>query len=169
MNSIERECRVFTEHLIGQVPNSYVLRKYEEAHATTPFYVCMGAFDAFLVSVAGFHCKLAKLADCYARIFFPTALLRKKLILLLAILETSSPSFLAVEAVDGGSRAILIARLCGRLFVFTGSLILAALLFAPMQILFRVLQTMGWSRSRPAASQREFRALTPSVRERRES
>jgi hypothetical protein len=170
MNHIERECRVFTEHLIGQAPDPYILRKYGEAHTSESVYTGGSRFDAFLVNVASTHRMLAKLADSYARIFFPTALLRKKLILLLAILETSASSFRAMEAVDGGSNAALVARLCGRLFLFVLGLVFGVLLFAPVQIVFRVLQGMGGSRNHSVAARPEFSQLTPtSARERRDS
>ena len=88
-HSVERECQVFCEYLLSCAPQSYAVRKYVDAHEVSPKFSAGNRFDDLLLRVARVHPVLTKLADSYARLFVPNALLRKKLILLLAILETS--------------------------------------------------------------------------------
>src|SRR4051812_40319378 len=90
--SLERECQVFTEFLLGCATHAYAIRKYVDAHRVSAIFSTGTRFDFYLLRTARMHWTFAKLADGYARFFAPQALLRKKLVLLLAILESSPPS-----------------------------------------------------------------------------
>ena len=89
----DRECVVFTGHLLGVAPDAYVKRKYAEAHDVLGGLAPTDPFDAFLLRFASKHRVCTRLADAYARVFRPGSALRRKLIVLLAILETSPPSY----------------------------------------------------------------------------
>ena len=107
-------------------------RKYTEAHAHS--LPAPNRFDALLVRVARNGAIGTKLADSYARIFAPQALLRKKLVLLLAILETCAPSFRLIDEVDSGSRIVLLLRISARAAIFGIALAAATPLFLPAQL-----------------------------------
>jgi hypothetical protein len=140
--SIERECRIFTQYLIGCPPSDYVSRKYLEAHRVlAPVFSKENRFDFFLVRVARTHPTLTKLADSYTRVFVRKSLLRKKLVLALAILETCSPSSHVIDAVDPSSKRTLLIRFCSRGFVSIASAMVAAIVFLPVQLIFATFET----------------------------
>jgi hypothetical protein len=134
--SLEAECRVFTMHLLGCLPDPYVIRKYVDAHKVSPAFSGGNRFDDLLVRVAAERPALTKLADSYARIFTPTGLLRKKLVLLLAILETSGPSYHLIDASAKGGQVVLMFQLLIKGILFGLNLIAGAIVFLPMQMIF---------------------------------
>jgi nucleoside-diphosphate-sugar epimerase len=134
--ALQTECMIFTSYLLGCAPAAYVLGKYTDAHRVAPVFSDGSRFDRLLVKVAGLHPLLTKVADSYARIFVRTGLLRKKLVLLLAILETSSPSYELLDAVDRGGKPALLVRLFIKGVTFGVSLIAGAIVFLPMQMIF---------------------------------
>ena len=83
---LERECRVFTRYLVGREPSEYVRAKYADAHTIVPAYATLDAFHRRLLGIARTGPAFTRLADAYTRAFAPRGALRKKLILLLAIL-----------------------------------------------------------------------------------
>jgi hypothetical protein len=133
---MEAECKVFTRYLLGCQPAPYVVRKYADAHKVSPAFSQGSRFDDFLVRVASVHPMLTKLADSHARMFVATGLLRKKLVLLLAILETSGPSYHLMDATDRGGKAALLARLLVRGAFFGLNVIAGAIVFLPMRMIF---------------------------------
>lgn len=88
---LQREARVFTRGLLGRDPTAYVVERYVAAHVALPL-VPVAGFDRILTAFAASGPLRARLADAYARLFFRRATVRGKLALLLAILESASPS-----------------------------------------------------------------------------
>jgi hypothetical protein len=138
--SIERECRVFAEYLLGCAPDPYVARKYLDAHRVVPAFSKGTRFDFFLIRAARAHRSMAKLADAYARFFVPASLLRRKLVLLLAILETCSPSCHLIDSTEPGGKPMLLVRLCTRAIGTLAFVIIGVVVFLPVQIVFATLQ-----------------------------
>jgi hypothetical protein len=132
--ALEEECRVFAEYLLGCVPPSYAVQKYADAHVVSPIFSKGSRFDFFLVRIARTHRTVTTIADAYARIFVPTGLLRKKLVLLLAILETCPPSCHLIDAMDRGGKVALLFRLLGKGVRSAVSLTAGMLLFLPAQM-----------------------------------
>ena len=130
---LERECRVFTEHLLGLRPTPYVVEKYLDALAVHPGLSAGTDFDRVLNRVARLHSTVTRIADAYARVFAPRCLLRKKLVLLLAILEACPPSFKKIESVASVSRPVLLLALMGRGAASVLATLLGAVLFLPLQ------------------------------------
>jgi hypothetical protein len=87
---LEREARIFTAALVGGTPTRYVMRQYARGHMSLPLAPIQG-FDVFLVGVARGGPTLARAADAYARLFAKRSILRRKLALMLAILESTAP------------------------------------------------------------------------------
>jgi hypothetical protein len=139
-HSLERECRVFTEYLLGCAPHPYVERKYADAHRIAPAFSTGSRFDFFLIRAARSHRGITKLADAYARLFVPASLLRKKLVLLLAILETCSPSCHLIDSAESGGKRMLLVRLCRKGCGAFASAIIGVVLFFPVQIVFAAIQ-----------------------------
>jgi NADH dehydrogenase len=133
---LERECVVFAAHLLGVAPDAYVRRKYAEAHCHLAGLATVNRFERLLVGVAGRHQRLTAFADAYAALFAPDSVLRRKLVLLLALLETSSPSAAAIDRAVGGGPVPVMARLAARGLVATAHLVVGTALFMPARLLF---------------------------------
>jgi len=130
---MERECMTFTRYLIGVLPEAYVKEKYAAAQTDAEF-TARGRFDTLLMRVARSGLLGAKLTDAYARVFAPRSLLRKKLVLLLAILETCAPSFHLIDDLDSRSRTVLLLRMSARAAGSMIALLAAAPLLLPVQL-----------------------------------
>lgn len=100
---LEREATVFARYLAGSHPSSYVAGKYLTLSAVSPFRTDrFDRFDRALLAVGTWHPFFTRLADLHARFFRPTTRLRRKLILMTAILEASPGSAAALQASGGG-------------------------------------------------------------------
>ncbi len=132
--ALEEECRVFAEYLLGCITPPYAVQKYADAHLVSPVFCKGSRFDFFLIRAARTHRSITTIADAYARMFVPAGLLRKKIVLLLAILEAFPPSFPLILAFDQGGKAALLFRLFGKGVLSVVSLTAGTLLFLPAQI-----------------------------------
>ena len=128
------ECKVFTHYLCGLAPTSYVAEKYAEAQCRNSAYSATASFDRFLIRFAGLHPIATKLADVYARLFAPESVLRKRLILLLAILESTTFSDAFLERVDSSSKIVIASQGAWRGFVLVTALLLSLLVLLPCRI-----------------------------------
>jgi hypothetical protein len=133
-NRLEQECSTYRRYLIGQDPDPYVVRKYIEYHAQYATKVePSDPFDRFLTEISARHPFWARLADTYAGRFYKHAAVRKKLVLMLALLECSPGSFEALDDVGRGGIPAALLRLAWQAAVYAGALMMAVLLFLPVQ------------------------------------
>ena len=143
---LARECDVLCRFLVGAPATPYVTAAYERAHRISPpLAEPPHGFDRVHVAIAGRGVLAARLADSYARVLRPAGALRRKLVLLVAILESCSPSYRAFERPDRRSAVgtvLLIVRLATG---FVAATVLAVLLFAPLHMAATVM-----ARARPA-------------------
>ena len=109
-DEVDRECRVFTRHLVGADPDPLVLASYRRAVASVPALAAKSSWDRTLLSVARRGVVGARCADAHAAVFAPASTLRKRLVLLLAILESCSPYAESIDRALGGSALGAIAR-----------------------------------------------------------
>lgn len=136
---LDAECRVFTRHLLGCDPDEYVLSKYRNAHAVVPALTASGRFDGMLIAFARFRPLCAQIADSYAGLFLRGATLRKKLVLLLAILETRPPFHQTIDQTVGGSLPLLLARLSFKTGGALLGLLAGMLIFVPTRAVLALL------------------------------
>lgn len=129
---LQQECILFTRYLINCIPNSYVQKKYIKGHKTSEIYGNTNAFDFYLILAARKNTFLIRLADTYTSFFYRKAALRKKIILLLAILECCSPTFSYFDSIDQTSRPLFYFSLIGRTMGFLITLFLSATVFIPL-------------------------------------
>ena len=137
MIKLDRECLAFSAYLIGQRPNEYVMEKYRDAHASSgiigpnekPF------LDRFLIGLAAVHPIGAKLVDAYTAVFYKKSAVRRKWILLLAILESCAPTYKYFDLPDAGGRLWLAVGLLWRGFGFISAFSLSVILFAPAHLI----------------------------------
>jgi NADH dehydrogenase len=130
---LELECDVFTRYLLGAGANAYVRARYLAAHTTVPALRARDPFDSFLVRFARRGRLFAKLADAHAALFAPAALLRKKLVLLLAILETCPPTHRMIDAPVGGAPFRALLALTGTGIAAVVSVVVGSLILLPMR------------------------------------
>src|SRR5205823_3568092 len=108
--NLDRECTVFARYLVGESPGGYVLEKYRDAHAKSALADIRvdDAFDRVLLHIALVHPVATKLVDAYTAFFFKTSTVRKKWVLLLAILESAPPAFHLFDSPDHGTTTSLV-------------------------------------------------------------
>jgi hypothetical protein len=140
-----RECEVFSRYLLSHPPDAYLLRKYCEASAAGEPTDDRSPFEALLLRLATLHPLLTRAVDIYARWFCPRALVRKKLILVLAIAETWGPSYAELDRVDGGGRLLFVVRLVALGLVSGLLLLLAFVLLQPVRLILRTPRKPGGS------------------------
>ena len=94
-HQLEHESVTFTKFLINDEPTNYIQNNYCKAHHSSNIFVgnIDDQFDDFLIKFSARNGFFTKLADSYASFFYKNSLLRKKIVLLLAILESSAPSY----------------------------------------------------------------------------
>jgi hypothetical protein len=104
---LQRECDVLCRYLIGTAATPYVSTNYVEFHNRGRFKP--NRFDQLLIRIASAGPLLARFADTYASRFARRAILRQKLVLLLALLESATPSSEYVDTPRGRSLFIRMA------------------------------------------------------------
>lgn len=134
---LTKECEVFTQYLIGERPDPYIVDKYHQAHHIDPRLQNMSipAFDRFLLSIGGAHPWLTAIVDAHTSFFRQGAVIRKKLILLMALLESHGSSHRQFEISDSSSRIVLFTMLAWKGIMFGLRLGLAITLLLPLQMI----------------------------------
>ena|SRR5579871_4979983 len=134
MHPLERECRSYSHYLAGQAPTSYVIEKYMDYQNNIAAMEPSDRFDALLVSFSSRGPLCARLADSYASIWRKGSLLRRKLVLTLALLECTPPTFATLDRPPVSGWTPTIARLAVDAGCFAGSVAVSVALFAPIHI-----------------------------------
>ncbi len=133
---LDRECRIFTSHLIDCQPDEYILKHYRDAHQKVweLGHSRSSTFDRAMTSLASCHPLLSRLVDTYTRVFAPTALVRKKWILLLSLLEVSASTHSVLDAPqqEGSTRVTFALLMAGVRFMFL--LLLSSIAFGPLHV-----------------------------------
>ncbi len=149
MNALAGECNALCRYLADLDADDYVVGKYEAAHRAGVLgrEARPGAFDRLLLRVGLLHPLTTRAVDGYAALLFKRALLRKKVTLLIAILETRPPFSSLLDTVDDGRPAALVVRTLatGLPAILIGALLSVA--FIPLQLGFGVVAVLrGGSR-----------------------
>jgi len=132
-HGLDQECCLYTSYLINWGADKYVCEKYHEAHAlSSGLREGNKKLDSLLVAISLKHGFLTKLVDVYTRIVYPTSLVRKKWILLLAILESYGPSHLYFENADNDGRGKLYLRVAGKGLKFIVLLVISMVALMPV-------------------------------------
>jgi hypothetical protein len=133
---LDRECEVFCRYLCDEPPSDYVRAKYRAAHEVGAIEPPGGAtsFDRALVTMAASTPGFTRAIDGYARVFTASGLLRRKLVALLAILETRSPSDAVVDTPTSTSVAGFVAGLAWLGVTFAVTTLVVAIALLPVRI-----------------------------------
>ena len=139
----EEECRSFATYLSGVRPSAYVVEQYVAA-ASAHELACDGdlsCFDRATLKLARSGPLFTRWADAYCAIVGRSGVLRRKLIVLAAILEHVAPTSDALDRVVARSVARTVVSLAGYGSAFAVSLLVGAVILLPASVLC-------WSASR---------------------
>lgn len=131
------ECRTFSRYLADLEPPEYVKTCYARAwtSAAEPGSASRHAIDLALLKVARLGGVATRIADAYARIFRPRSPLRRRLILLLAILENTPPSAGRLTTPREGNALPIGAAMAGMLLASLACLLVGVILLGPVHLL----------------------------------
>lgn len=136
-STIDREAEVFARYLVSEAPNEYVRSAYHKATIARGLASdeAFSPFDRATLRMARRGALWTRFADSYCALFHRHGALRRKLILLLAILEHTAPYSERFDrpAVRGPIGRSLILMLRGASSVF--SLLAGTLLLLPARLL----------------------------------
>jgi hypothetical protein len=113
-DAADAECTVFSRHLLGLRPDPGVCLSYARALRSVPALHASSAWERSLVSMARSGVAGAQCADAFAALFARQSVLRKRLITLLAILETRSPTSDRIDSALGGGALSAVFRVALR-------------------------------------------------------
>jgi nucleoside-diphosphate-sugar epimerase len=130
---IREECRTYSRYLTGLEPSEYVVTKYEEFHRSAAQPARSG-FDRLLLKISARSVWMTRLAETYASRFFRGSTLRRKLVLLLGLLECAQPSAAYLDAPGSHSIAGAWIGLAMSALRYAASLAASLLLFVPLHL-----------------------------------
>jgi NADH dehydrogenase len=136
---IDRECEIFSRYLIAQRPTDYIHRKYGAAIIARGIAddCALSAFDRQTLDLARQNVFLTRLTDAYCAMFHRTGVLRRKLTLLLAIVEHTTPTATRFDGVESRSFVSVIIRLVVACITFGLALIGGLFLLLPYKLVLR--------------------------------
>lgn len=126
------EFRLLARHLGERNVSDYLASKYAEAHRIRHI-APRTRFDTFLMSVARSGSFGLWLADGFSGFFARKSIIRVKLVLALALLESAAPSFERLDKPHGRGLSAWIAMFLAS-WGFAFGLMLGALVFFPAKI-----------------------------------
>jgi hypothetical protein len=167
MTALDHECIVFTEYLIQNAPNAYVLSKYRDAHVSSIVFrnLSPSTFDLILLGLADLHPWALALVDSYSSVLFRSSAVRKKMVLLIAILESCSPSHIYFDKPESKGLLSFALKMFWQGCIFAINLLLGIVLLLPIHLLFGLSTKLaGWSseRMRPSLARVPFLVSTAS-------
>jgi nucleoside-diphosphate-sugar epimerase len=135
--TIDRECDIFTRYLVSQPPTQYIQDQYKMA--LRAFNLAGDAefapFDRRTLNFARRNVYFARVADGHCAIFHRRGVLRRKLILLIAILEHAQPTATLFDRPKTRGSAGIIVNLLIQGISFSLSILVGIFLLLPSQLL----------------------------------
>ena len=133
---VAAECRVFAHFLADTDASPYVQHAYANLLATSdlPSNARDRLIERALLAVARHGTLATRVADGYARFFLPRSMLRRRLVLMLAILENSPASERRLNSGDEGSLVAVGLRLILTGMASVCCTIVGAVIFGPLHL-----------------------------------
>lgn len=137
-SELDRECDVFVRYLGASAGDEYVREQYRAAHAAGVVELpSTTSFERAVVSLARGAPILLRSLDAHARVFSNGGLLRRKLVLSLAILEVRAPHDEELDTPTGTSVPSMFLRMAWLGLGFGALLVLGTLLSLPIWLVSR--------------------------------
>ena len=134
--SLLAECRIFTRYLIDSDPDNYVCDRYMAVViARHDELMPQSGFDRLLLGLARKHRLLTRAVDVYARFFAHGTAVRRRLVTLLAIIETHAATVERLEHPDYAGIAGFVAGMAWRSALLAVLLLAAIVTLLPVQLL----------------------------------
>lgn len=137
---LDEECRSLTTYLVGTLPTDYVRERYAmaaQAHGLARDED-FSRFDRVTLRLARRGHMFARSADAYCALFHSKGVLRRKLVLLAAVLEHVAPTSEAFDRADPANGARIVLSLAAYGLTFAVSLLLGAAVLAPTRVACRM-------------------------------
>jgi hypothetical protein len=133
-----RECDVFVRYLSRAEATPYLRAKYARAVEITPSLTPRPGFESRLLRFAGRGPVTARIADAYAALLAPHSALRGRLVMLVALLESTPPYHEEIERPPRGASAgelggAIVSGIAGIMSLVAGLLILLPIRFGTRQ------------------------------------
>lgn len=134
---LARECRTLFGYVFGGEPAPALVERYLAGHRAlgARLRAPSDGLDGLLLRAARRGRLLARLADTYARLFRPGALIRRKLSLLVAIVESTPEGASAFDSPDAPAGLRFLGTAAVRALGFALALAASVALFAPAALL----------------------------------
>lgn len=130
------ECHLFTRYLIDADPDDYVCDRYLAAVTLRhDDLLPKSGFDHLLLVIARKHRLLTRAVDVYARFFAHASAVRRRLVTLLAIIESNASTVECLEHPDYAGLAGFVAGLAWRSAGLAMLLLVAIVILLPVQLL----------------------------------
>jgi hypothetical protein len=141
-----RECALLCVYLVGRPPGEYVTQKYVEAHRRLHPRLGSATGRDPVLALAKRGTLAAGLVDAYTRVFRRDSIFRRKLILLVAILECAPSTASMFEAPVTSSSAVrALFRLLPPATAFLVRLVISVPVVGPLDLASRFRTTGGGS------------------------
>jgi hypothetical protein len=133
---LDRECEIFSRYLVSQQPTAYIRKEYKAALIARDLANDgdFSAFDRRTLRLARHNVLFARFADAYCALFHRQGVLRRKLVLLLAILEHTAPTATRFDAPKSRGRVGVSVNLFLAGIDFGLSMIMGVLLLLPFHL-----------------------------------
>ena len=143
--TIRREFRTFGRYLVGRDPGAYAMGYYERWHAAqgNGEAARAPAIDRVLVAVARLHPWATRMADAYSARLCKASLLRRKLVLVLALVECSPETYALVEEPRSSGRAAAFARIAASAWCEAAAFVAGAVVLLPIHGILLVARSRG--------------------------
>lgn len=132
--ALDREGRSLARYLTGRSPTEYVLGCYRRGRSS-PGGPPDTPLDRVLLAVAHRGRPAARIADGYARMACPTGGFRRRLTLMVAILENAPDSHLELNAALTGPSWVILLRVAASVAASAACLVLGIVLLGPVDLL----------------------------------
>lgn len=130
--ALDKEFTRHARYVAGIEPTAYQKAKNRDFHAKRTLEPA-NALDALLLKVSRLGGVGLALADSYSGLLYRRSVVRAKLVLALALLESSAPSFAVLDAPDKGGR-LVVFNMALRGMMAGVSTLIAALVFLPAHV-----------------------------------
>lgn len=132
---VAEECRAFAKHLAAVPADDLIIRHYAQSLLARQLDVPQNAFEALTLRLARRGGFILRLTDGYCGLLHRRGILRRRLILLLAILEQSPTAHAQVHRSRNEHAILAIARLAAIGLTALASLIASIVVLAPAHVL----------------------------------
>ncbi len=134
-SALENECVRFCRYLTGRAADPYVSEWYARARTARPaMFEPRAPFDGTLLAAASLRWLPLRCVDMVARFLAPGSAVRRRLVLVAAILENAPATYETFESPDTDSPAGFFLRMVPRGVASVGALGLGALVIGSLHL-----------------------------------